>query len=116
LFLVDCNQLAPGRKQCTVEVNGTLISLASAVEVTQFHVIVAGFLKGPPVMRINGFQVVERSQRISLPAKVTLCDGLAIERVDIPWIVGQLLLSRLQRLFELSRLQQLLRAYRALRH
>jgi hypothetical protein len=51
-----------------------------------------------------------------LPAKVTLCDGLAVERVNIVWVVDQLLLSRPQRLSELSDLQKLLGANRALRH
>jgi hypothetical protein len=93
LLLEDRNQFAPGGEQCMVETNGLLIRFTRAVKVAEFLVVVAGFLKSPSVMWIDGFQLVERSQRITLPAEVTLRDSLAVQRVDIPWVVGQVLLS-----------------------
>jgi hypothetical protein len=57
LLFIDRYQLAPGCNQRTIEINGLLISLARPTEVAEMLMVVAGFLKGPGVMRIDGLQL-----------------------------------------------------------
>ena len=59
LLFIDRYQLAPGCNQRTIEINGLLISLARPTEVAEMLMVVAGFLKGPGVMRIDGLQFLE---------------------------------------------------------
>ena len=59
LLFIDRYQLAPGCDQRTIEINGMLISLACPIEVAEMLMVVAGFLKGPGVMGIDGLQFFE---------------------------------------------------------